>query len=400
MKIVLCHNYYQCRGGEDVSFEVDVQMLRDYGHDVATLTRDNATLNGSSRLRAAKHAVWNAETEAEARDLIRDFQPDILHCNNLFPQISPSVYRAANQAGVPVVQAIRNYRYFCPSATMYRDGRVCTDCLRKPIAYPAVLHACYRDSRAASAVVAGMHAFHRATGTWRSRVDAFFTPSQFAKNICVEAGIAEDQIRVRTNFIFPDLGPGDGGGGFALFVGRLSREKGTETLADAWDHHNPQLPLKIVGGGESERLARLAERNPRVELLGFQPQEQVLELVGQANCLLFTSRWYETFGRTIAEAFSRGTPVVSSRLGVMADHIRDGENGLFFPAGDAAALAACVDRIAKDPPGAKRMRERARQDYLKSFTRQQSYDQLVGVYETAAKATGVFESGNASTDVV
>lgn len=383
MKILYCHNYYRIRGGEDVSFEADVQMLRDYGHEVITLTRDNANLSDSSLLRTTKQLFWNRETEKEAESLIRQHRPDVLHCNNLFPQISPSVYRAANRANVPVVQAIRNYRYFCSGGTFYRNGQVCTDCVGKSVAYPAVLHGCYRNSRPGSALVAAMHAYHRSMKTWSKRVSMFFTPSQFAKETCIVSGFSRGQIKVKTNFVYPDHGPGPGDGGFALFIGRLTKEKGTETIAEAWMQRNPPLPLKIVGEGEISDFGKANGQVPNVEMLGQQPMEHVLELLGRATCLIFPSRWYETFGRTIAEAFSRGTPVISSDMGVMADHVEHGENGLLFPAGNAHELVRQIEKLVEDPAQTQRMRENARQRFLDRFTRQHSYDQLLDIYEAA-----------------
>lgn len=389
MKILACHNYYQSRGGEDISFDVDVEMLRSYGHEVETFTRHNDDLQQQSRWRTARHAFWNHEAEAEVRRLIARERPDVLHCNNLFPQISPSIYRPANEAGIPVVQAIRNYRLFCPAGTLYRDGRVCTDCVGKSFAYPAVLHGCYRDSRPGSAVLAGMNAYHRYQGTWTERVDAFFTPSETARTACADAHFPTERMHVRTNFVYPDLGPGEGRGRYAIFAGRLSREKGTDTLTEAWLDHDVKMPLKIVGGGDAQRLTRIAEQDARIEVLGWQPVEKVLELIGEAACLIFTSRWYETFGRSIAEAFSRGTPVVASDLGAMRELIRHEQTGYLFPPGDAAGLARQVERVAAeldDQASREAMRKRCREEYLSRFTRLRSYQQLLTVYEAAGVA--------------
>lgn len=391
MRILACHNYYQSRGGEDVSFDVDVEMLRAYGHDVETFTRHNDDLEHQSRWTTARQAFWNRHAENEVRRLIKGNRPDVLHCNNLFPQISPSIYRPANKAGIPVVQAIRNYRLFCPAGTLYRDGQICTDCVGKAVAYPAVLHGCYRGSRSGSAVLAGMNTYHRVQQTWTRRVDAFFTPSETARTACADANFPTEKMHVRSNFVYPDLGPGEGRGGYAIFAGRLSREKGTDTLTKAWVDHQVSMPLKIVGGGEAHRLRKIAEEDPRIEVLGWQPVEKVLELIGDAACLVFTSRWYETFGRSIAEAFSRGTPVVASDLGAMRELISHEQTGYLFPPGDAAALAQQVERVAAGLPEQNAMRKRCREAYESRFTRQRSYQQLLTVYQ-AAGVSGAAEA--------
>ena len=398
MKVLLCHNYYRFRGGEDVSFENDVQMLRDYGHEVVTYTRDNVDLVDMSGLRAAKIAFWNHETEQEVREIIRRERPDVMHCNNLFPLISPSIYRPANEAGIPVVQALRNYRLLCSGATFYRNGKVCTDCFHKTIAYPAIVHKCYRNSSSASAVVAAMHAYHRSIGTWDRRVDAFFTPSEFARQLMAKSILEAQKVHTKLNFVFPDRGPGSGAGKFALYVGRISREKGIETLAEAWTKYKPHLPLKVVGQGESKHLRSALLESGRVEMLGWQSQEEVLELMAEATCLILPSRWYETFGRTMAEALSRGTPVVASNLGAMAELVRHEETGFLFPPGDAAALAQSVNRIAEDTPGTQCMRERARRDFLARFTRDRSYRQLQTIYSAALAGRGSRESVRLQVD--
>ena len=392
MKVLFCHNYYKVRGGEDVSFEGDVQMLRDYGHEVVTLVRDNSELDGMSRVRAAWNTLWNYQTEREVASAIKRERPDVLHCNNTFPIISCSVYRPANRAGIPVVQAVRNYRYFCAAHTLYREGKICTDCVQKRFGYPAIRHSCYRDSRSASAVVAAVYNYHRAAGTWQRRVDAFFTPTKFAKDTVAQAGFPKSKLHVKTNFVHPDRGIGGGDGGYALFVGRITTVKGVDTLAECWTKYKPPFPLKVVGEGESECLTRAIEQTGRIERLEKRSYDEVLELIGKAACLIFPSLWYETFGRSIAEAFSRGTPVIASDLGAMKELVRHGETGFLFPPGDTATLASRLKELAGNPAETQAMRARARQEFLQRFSREISYQQLLEIYSSAASARSTHPS--------
>lgn len=386
MKVLFCHNYYKVRGGEDVSFEADVQMLRDYGHEVVPFVRDNSELDRTGRLRAAWNTLWNYQTEKEVAQVIRQERPDVVHCNNTFPILSCSVYRPANQAGIPVVQAIRNYRYFCAAHSLFRDGEICTKCVKKTVAYPAVLHACYRNSHSASAVVASVYNYHRVAKTWQRRVDAFFTPTNFAKDTVVEAGFPESKVHVKTNFVHPDRGLGTSDGGYALYVGRLTTEKGIDTLAQCWTEHQPPFPLKVVGEGESERLNQAIEKTGRIQRLNKQGYQEVLELIGRAACLVFPSLWYETFGRSIAEAFSRGTPVIASDLGAMKELVRHGVTGYLFPPGNAGALARQLKCLAADRAETAAMRNRARAEFSERFSRERSYEQLMQIYSAAESA--------------
>ncbi|MBI3453077.1 MAG: glycosyltransferase, partial [Rhodospirillales bacterium] len=164
---------------------------------------------------------------------------------------------------------------------------------------------------------------HRALGTWTRKVDAFIAPSAFTRDKLAEGGIPRARIAVKPNFVAIDLGPGDGHGGFALYAGRLSAEKGIEAMLRAWTDGNPGLPLKIIGDGPlTDRVrAAAAERPGSIDYLGRQPLDAVYRLMGEAALILMPSAWYETFGRVVVESYARGTPVVACRLGAGAELI-------------------------------------------------------------------------------
>jgi len=386
VKVLLCHNYYQQPGGEDESFADEGRILEGRGHEVLRYTRHNAAIEGLGRWELAKSSVWNRQTYEELRELIARERPDVVHCTNIFPLISPAVYDAADQAGVAVVQALRNYRLMCPNALFFRDGRVCEDCLGKPIPWPAVAHTCYQHSRVVSAGTVAMLTMHRARRVWTRKVDLYFAPSEFTRRKYVEAGLPADRIAVKPNCVDPDPGPGEGKGGYVVFVGRLSREKGVETLLEAWEKLSLDAGLRVVGDGPlADDVMRAAARDRRIEWLGRQPMREVLRIVGDAACLVMPSLWYETFGRAIVEAFSRGTPVVVSGLGAMAELVDDGRTGFHARPGDAADLAAKLERILVDGEARARMRVAAREEYLRKFTADPNHDRLMEIYELARK---------------
>ena len=196
--------------------------------------------------------------------MFRSFRPDVVHFHNTFPLISPSGYYAARAEGVPVVQTIHNYRLICPSATLFRDGRPCVDCVGRRVPWPAVKHACYRDSRPASLVVAGMLSTHRLLQTWNRLVHVYIALSEFARQQLISGGLRGDRIVIKPNFINPDPGVGSHDGDFALFIGRLTIEKGLPTLLSAWERLDGAFPLKIVGDGPlADEVATAAESHPR-----------------------------------------------------------------------------------------------------------------------------------------
>lgn len=382
MKLVLCHNYYQQPGGEDQSFAAEARLLEANGHQVVPLTLHNDAIDGMSRSGVARRTLWNSEVYSRVQQLIREEKPDLLHCTNNFPLLSPALYYAARREGVPVVQSLRNYRLLCPNAQLLRDGRVCEDCLGKAVPWPGVMHGCYRDSKTATAVVAALVSGHRLLGTWDRAVDLYFTLTEFARQKFIQGGMAPERIVVKPNFIDPDPGPGKGHGGYVVFVGRLSTEKGVEALLDAWRRLSCRIQLKIVGDGPlAEQVRAAAASDTRIEWLGRRTLSEVLDLVGDAAFLVMPSIWYETFGRTIIEAFARGTPVVASRLGALAELVDEGRTGLLFRPGDAAELASVVERMLADPAQLARQRQEARREYEAKYTAAINYRLLLGIYE-------------------
>ena len=257
MKLLVCHEFYRQFGGEDQSFLDEVSMLRSKGHEVVEYTRHYDEIARSSRIGTAIRSVWNAGAYRELRSIIQRERPDLLHCTNLFPLISPAAYDAAHDEDVPVVQALRNYRLVCPSATLVRNGELCELCLGKVVPWPAVRYGCYQKSRLGSAVVATTFGIHNVKRTWQ-QVDCFYTPSHFARSVFIRAGIPAEQIEVKPNSVVPDPGVGPGDGGYALFVGRLAPEKGIGTLLKAWAELEIDLPLHIVGDGVCRDLVEAA----------------------------------------------------------------------------------------------------------------------------------------------
>ncbi len=389
MKVLRCHTYYQVRGGEDESFDAEVALLESRGVEVLCFTLRNDAIDGMSRLSVARRTIWNHDAFRQLRDLIRRERPNVVHCTNSFPLISPSACYAARAEGVPMVQSLHNFRLLCANAFLFRNGQVCEDCLHTALPWPAVAHGCYRDSRSGSAAVATLQTVHRVAGTWRRAVDLFVTPSEFARRKLIESGLSADRVVAKPNFLVTDPGPGDGRGGYAAFVGRLSREKGLSTLVDAWAKVRSDLRLKIVGNGpDRELVSAAAARDARIEIVGRRTNAETLAIIGDASCLVMPSVCYETFGRVIMEAFAVGTPAIASRLGPMSELVDEGRTGALFEVGNAADLATAVDRLVSEPEGLARMRAAARQEFQDNYTADRNYALMTAVYDRAVELAG------------
>jgi glycosyltransferase involved in cell wall biosynthesis len=380
----MLHNSYQFRGGEDESFESEVRMLRAEGHTVETIHINNAQIESAGKIHVAIQSLWSNNSYDLVDRKMQETKFDVLHVQNFFPLLSPSVYYAARKHGVAVVQTLRNYRLLCPNVYFFRDGHVCEDCMGKVFKYPGVLHGCYRGSRMASAAVAAMTAFHTIKGTWLNAVDLYIALTDFVRDKFIEGGFPPDKLVVKSNIVFPDPGCGDGEGGYALFVGRLSPEKGLKTLLQAWKLLKRDWTLKIVGEGPLSPLVEaFCAEHREVEWLGALSRAEIGRVMGAAKVLVFPSEWYETFGRVAIESFAAGTPVIASRLGAMAEVGEAMRTGLLFKPGDPEDLAEKLHWILDNPVQVAAMRLAARERYETRYTMHENCRVLIQAYNTA-----------------
>jgi glycosyltransferase involved in cell wall biosynthesis len=384
MKILAVHNRYQRPGGEDQVFVDETALLETRNHRVLRYEVHNDQVKHVNRLTLAKDTVWNTSAYRELRALIRRERPDVVHFHNTLPLVSPAGYYAAKAEGAPVIQTLHNYRLLCPVALFFRDGRVCEDCMGKAVPWPGVVHRCYRGSRAASGVIATMLTVHRALRTWTEMVDVYVALTEFARNKFVEGGLPAGKIVVKPNFVAPDPGRGQGGGGYALFVGRLAPEKGTGTMLAAWDRLGTRIPLKIVGDGPlKDQVVEAAARRSNVEWLGHKPVADVHALMRKADMLVFPSQWYETFGRVAAEAFAAGTPVIAANIGAVAELVEHGRTGFKFRPGDPEDLVTQVEWALSHSAELRRMREEVRAEFEAKYTAERNYRVLMEIYQAA-----------------
>jgi len=388
VKIIVVHNSYQQPGGEDFVFDQERQLLAERGHTVVAYRRSNfevESYKGFKRLSLARRTIWASDTRREFADLLRREKPDLVHVHNTFVMISPSIYAACGELGVPVVQTLHNYRLFCPTATFFREGKVCEECVDHSL-LRGVVHACYRKSVTATAVTALMLAVHRQAKTWTTGIDSYISLTKFSRDTCVRAGLPAEKVYVKPNFIHPDPGLGTGKGDYAVFVGRLSPEKRVSTMLNAWSRlaeRGISIPLWVVGGGP-ERLELEAEAVQRklthIVFKGLLPRPETIASIRGARFLVFSSEWYENFPLTILESFASGVPVVSSRLGAMQEIVEDGRTGLHFTPGDADDLAAKVEWVWNHPEQMRAMGRAARGEYEAKYTADKNYEALMEIY--------------------
>lgn len=392
MRILVVHNAYVYRGGEDTVVEAEIGLLKRHGHEVMMYQRDNAELNRLPRWRAAIDSLWSRQTMTEVGRLLRSFRPHLIHAHNTFPLISPSLYGVAEHYGVPVVQTLHNFRLLCPQAMLMRDGRSCDDCVgRWP--WRAVLHRCYRGSLAQSAVSAGTLSLHRALGTWRHRVRRYIVLNQMCREIFIRGGLPPEKLCIKPNFVdartLPvetSVAPGKhtprrvepkrSGG---VFIGRLSPEKGLLTLAQAIQQR-PVTRIAVCGSGP---LQAMVEQSEGLDYIGFQQGATLRQRISQAEFLVMPSNGIESFGLAAIEAFACATPVIASRHGGLREIVEHGRNGLLVTPGDAHELAQAIAYAVGHPSEMRRMGLEAYQAYLARYTPERNYAILMDIYHQA-----------------
>jgi glycosyltransferase involved in cell wall biosynthesis len=380
-KILLAHNRYQLAGGEDEVFLAEAELLEARGHRVLRYCADNRSISNGGRLALAKATLWNSTVYRDLRSVLQREAPAVVHFHNIFPLLSPAAYFAARDEGIPVVQTLHNFRLICPNALLFRDGHICDDCVGKTIPWPGVVHACYRNDRRATAVVGAMLTLHRVLGTWAKKVSMYIALTEFARQQFLGGGIPDDKIAVKPNFLPFDPGVGDHAGKFALFVGRLSSEKGVATLLSAWTRLRGHYPLKIVGSGPGEAMQGTAP--PNVEWCGRMSRDRVLALMQAAAFLVFPSECYEGFPVTLVEAFATGLPVIASAHGSSAEIVRDFSTGRHFRVGDPNDLAAKAEWAINHGDAMAAMGSNARREFEMRYTAGHNYTTLMSIYRRA-----------------
>lgn len=343
MRILQLHTRYRQPGGEDRAAETEAQLLRGAGHEVRRHRASNP--KGPQAAVPFLLAPWNPAAARRLREAVEDFQPDVAHVHNTWFSMTPSVFAELQTAGVPVVVTLHNYRAICAAATLFRDGAPCTDCVGSHVGH-AVIHRCYRASTVQSAVAATTIAVHKRRGTWHRHVDRFLALTEFVRQQHIAGGFPPERIEVKSNSV-DEPGPRrlpPSASRTILFVGRLSAEKGVDTLLDAWARRSRQLELVVIGTGPME--ASLRQRaSSSVRFLGVKTPEKVAAQMASARALVFPSVSYEGQGLVALEAAAAGLPTVLSDLGAMSGLFAPHSRELLFPAGDADALGHRLDAL-------------------------------------------------------
>ncbi len=378
MKVLMIHNRYKITGGEDVSTNVEAEMLKSGGIDIEKWIITNDSIENENKINLAINTIWSKKYHQLLLDKIKENKYDIIHVQNFFPLFSPSIFYAAKKAGTKIVMTIRNYRLICPNGLMYVHGKICRDCVGKTIPYPAIMKKCYRDDMGATTAIVGMLGVHNILNTWSNKVDGYICISAFVKQQLIKSGFDSGKLHVKYNFVTSPVAPEFTSEGYYIFVGRTSDQKGLPLLLKTFEENKKEL--MIVGDGPLNEMAEsFARRNANITFAGELPLEETYRRIAKAKALIAPSQSDEPFGRTIAEAFAHGTPVIGSALGGISELIQDGVNGFLFDPYQATALQETITKF-ENFENAELMRRGAFDSYQKKFTSNMNYDSVMEIY--------------------
>jgi glycosyltransferase involved in cell wall biosynthesis len=337
-----------------------------------------------ARVRASSRMVWSTSSGRGLAAAIEHVRPDVVHFHNVYHQLSPSVVRATARGGVASVMTLHDYKLACPSYQLLAHGLPCTACLDHGL-WQAARTSCKDGSRAASTALAAESWLHRRMHAYAG-VGVFLCPSRFLHDVMVRADVFPDRMRVVPHFVEAGGPINPGRGGPVVFAGRLSSEKGVDTLVRA----TPLLPegstVTIAGDGPARAdLERLADEVApgRISFVGRLPKTELLRLVAGATAMAVPSRWYENQPMTVLEALTAATPVIASDMGGLPELVRDGVDGRLVPPDDPTALAQALTDLLVDPSLAAEYGRAGRDRMLTDFALDEHLRRLESAYRDA-----------------
>lgn len=377
MKILQIHNYYQFKGGEDSVIEAERRLLVEQGDIVIQLTAHNKRIKHLFSERKVFYQSLKRILETEAIE--------VAHVHNVYQIIGNEVYGVLAAYRIPIVQTLHNFRFLCPAGLfMDNNHQICEKCSKGAFSN-CFLKKCYQNSYSKSLLMQGL--VRQGRKAVQAHVSKFIALNPFYRQKYIEAGFNQEQMAIKPNFLFkPSHLPVYQHQQYALFMGRVSPEKGIEDLIDAFK--NLHFKLKIVGTGEKDYVKTLQERaksNSFIEFCGFVDGEEKKILLREASFLVIPSIWYEAFGLVALEAYACGRAVVASNIGGLSTVVKDGETGFLVEASNVIALEEALQKII-DKELFLELGYKGFKYFCEKFTEVQNYQQLNAIYLSAIES--------------
>jgi len=362
-------------------FETISSMLRHKGHKIFIFKRKSGNIKGLWRkICAFTKSIYSSSAKKEFSTILKREHPDVVHVHNLYPLISPSVLVACRESDVPVVMTCHNYRLICPTGLFFDGGEICKRC-KDGREYWCVLKNC-RNNIFESFCYASRNAVARKMRFFQDNVTFYVPPTEFVKHKLVDAGFPEEWIRVIPNMVsIPDSDVDPSSGDYVAYAGRISPEKGIDTLlAAATKVH--EVPVRLAG--EGPRMAQMVKDAPKNAIfVGFLKGVDISAFYEKARFLVVSSICFESFGLVVVEAMSYGLPVIASRIGGIPEIVEDGVTGFLFEPGNADELAEKMKLLWENPELCRQMGKAGREKAIREYSEDVYYERLMAVYDEA-----------------
>lgn len=328
MKLLIIHNKYQSNniGGEDIVYKNELEFLQKKIGNVNVFSYEVSNDNISKF--KLLFEIWDSRKHYEnIKKIVKENNIDIVHVHNFFPLLTPSSFKGAKDGGAKVVHTLHNYRLWCISGILYRDGYgVCEKCVNNKFSLAGIFNKCYRKSLLQSVVAQMAFWFYKVTRVFEN-IDYFFVLTNFQKEKVKSLGIEENKIILKPNSLNMTFDKKYDKKNY-IYVGRLEESKGIYELLKVWDTlDEDSFVITIIGGGVVEEELRRKYNKINIIFKSKCSREDTLINISKAKYLIQSSLWYETFGLTIIEAMSFGVPVIGFDIGTRKDFIEDGVNG-------------------------------------------------------------------------
>jgi len=410
LKIAFVNKFFFLKGGSEKVMFDEANILEHNGHETAFFSMHHPQNPGNykyseyfvdyielsnigkeysllEKLKIIKNIIYNKQAAVNFEKFINDFKPDIIHCHNISSQISPSILRVAKKYNVPAVITMHDCQFVCPNYLLMKSGvKICegNNCARGSYIH-CFLNKCVKNSYSASLISALQMYFNRFTGSYTEYTDKFISPSNFLRNKVMETGLAKEKTVFIPNFVnIDEYTPEHSNYGYFLYAGRLSFEKGVNTLLNSFKKL-PEARLKIAGTGPLEKeLVKFTEQNNmnNVEFLGYQTGEALKESFKNCKALIIPSECYENAPMTVVEAFAYGKPVIGSNLGGIPEMVEHNKTGMLFEPKNTSELTNMISELNSTPEKVALLGRQARKKAEKLYNSSFHYEKLMELYNS------------------
>ena len=382
MKILQIHNKYKIHGGEDEMQINEKKILSQNNHNVLTLLRDNKNIrNLVDIIKIIKNINFNYKNYVEIKEQINKLKPNLVHVYNYFPIWTASIFKAIFECKIPLVLSVGNYRMFCSNGLMFRNNHLCDKCLVGS-RFNSIIHKCYRNSYLQSYFVSRMIEHNLRKNVFNKYVSGFIVNHEFVKEKLLKLKIDKEKIFIKPNLINNhDDFIKKKDENYALYVGRISNEKGIYDLIKKWQNIN--FKLIVIGGHENEKSNKLLFQNKNIEFVGFKKRDEINDYYRKASFLIFPSLCNEAgIPLTFLEALNSELPILASNRYPQKEIIKNNFNGYIYEINSDVDFSEKVQKLINSSSLRKEFGKNSKKLYLKNYDYNQSYQRLLEVYET------------------